>query len=32
MNIERLRKIIQYSKENRQETNSMIIRLYFSGK
>ena len=32
MNIERLRKIIQYSKENRQETNSMIkIFRFFSG-
>ena len=32
MNIERLRKIIQYSKENRQETNSMIkIFCFFRG-
>ena len=32
MNIERLRKIIQYSKENRQETNSMIKTFcFFSG-
>lgn len=32
MNIERLRKIIQYSKENRQEINSMIkIFCFFRG-
>lgn len=32
MNIERLRKIIQYSKENRQETNSMVKTFcFFSG-